>query len=210
MSSAPWRGTLPRSGVGDPFSLTPAMIERTASTATEPRTVLLVQDDDDDRAVYATMLRHVGYAVLEAVDGEEALAGARRVRPSLVLMDISVPGVDGLEATHQRKRAPAIAPIPVIALTAHAVPADRQRCIDAGCDGYPSKPCEPHTVAQAVDPYLRLTCGRAALAPAARRGRGGPERAPGDRPRVPTPRQRTLAASVVLGRARQTFARSPS
>ena len=134
---------------------TPSMTERTASTAAGQHTVLLVEDNDDNRLVYAIMLRYVGYVVLEAVDGEEALAVARRAHPSLILMDISVPVVDGLEATRLLKRDPATRPIPVIALTAHALPTDRQRCIDAGCDGYLSKPCEPHTVAQEVDRYLR-------------------------------------------------------
>jgi CheY-like chemotaxis protein len=116
--------------------------------------VLLVEDNEDNRVVYATLLRYVGYVVRTAADGEEALAIAHAARPSLILMDLSVPIVDGLEATRRLKGHPATAGIPVIALTAHALPADRERCFQAGCDGYLAKPCEPRTVLDTVRRFL--------------------------------------------------------
>ena len=136
------------------------MAEPTRSTppAHEPL-VLLVEDNEDSRIVYAAMLRHVGYGVAEATDGAQALAIARTMRPSVILMDIAVPVVDGLEATRQLKRDPATARIPVIALTAHALPSDRVRCLEAGCDGYLAKPCEPHTVVEAVRGALSASPG---------------------------------------------------
>jgi CheY-like chemotaxis protein len=138
-----------------PAPATRSMTDPAPSTDDEQRTVLLVEDDEDSRFMYGTILRHVGYAVREAVDGEAALAIARGTRPSLILMDISVPIVDGLEATRRLKRDPATACIPVIALTAHALPSDRERCIEAGCDGYLAKPCEPKMVVDTVRRFLR-------------------------------------------------------
>lgn len=81
-----------------------------------------------------------GYEFLEAADGEEGLQVARTRQPNLILMDISLPVLDGFEATRRIKQDPALQHIPVIAVTAHARPADEQRALDAGCDGYLSKP----------------------------------------------------------------------
>ena len=116
--------------------------------------VLLVEDNDDNRVVYATMLRYMGYEVAEATDGEQAVALAHSVQPRVILMDIAVPLIDGLEATRRIKADPATASIPVIALTARALPADRERCIEAGCDGFLAKPCEPQTVVAAVRRFV--------------------------------------------------------
>ena len=130
------------------------MAEHTRTTPDDPPVVLLVEDNDDNRAVYATMLRHVGYAVAEATDGEQALALARSARPRVILMDIAVPLLDGLEATRRLKADPATASIPIVALTARTLPADRERCLEAGCDGFLAKPCEPQVVVATVRRYL--------------------------------------------------------
>src|SRR5690606_5324490 len=98
--------------------------------------ILLVEDNDDNRVVYRTILAHYGFTVLEAADGEEALRGARMDGPDLILMDVSIPKIDGWEATRQLKADPATAGIPIIALTAHALAADRARAQEVGCDGY--------------------------------------------------------------------------
>ena len=102
--------------------------------------VLVVEDNGDMREFLARVLSMQGYDFLEAADGEEGLHVARTQNPSLILMDISLPALDGFEATRQLKQDPAMRHIPIIAVTAHARPADEQRALDAGCDGYLSKP----------------------------------------------------------------------
>ena len=84
------------------------------------KTVLLVEDNEDNRIVYSTILRHFGYTVTEALNGEEGIAKARSEKPDLILMDISIPIIDGWEATQVLKHDPATSSIPIIALTARA------------------------------------------------------------------------------------------
>jgi len=113
-------------------------------------TILLVEDNPDNRTIYGTILRHVGYNVAEAGSGEEGLRLARELAPSLVLMDVAMPGIDGWEATRILKADPNTAGIPVVALTAHAMTEDRRRAEEVGCDGYLSKPIEPRRVVEEV------------------------------------------------------------
>jgi two-component system cell cycle response regulator DivK len=121
----------------------------------DPRkTVLLVEDNEDNLVVYRTILHHVGYLVLEARDGEEGVHLARVKHPDLILMDISIPKLDGWEATIQLKADVATRTIPVIALTAHALDEDRQRAATVGCDGYLAKPIEPSRVVQEVERFI--------------------------------------------------------
>ena len=118
------------------------------------RTVLLVEDNEDNLVVYRTILQHVGYQVIEARDGEEGLRRAEREHPDLILMDISIPKIDGWEATRRLKQSGATRDIPVIALTAHALEEDRQKATLAGCDGYLAKPVEPRRVVEEVERFL--------------------------------------------------------
>ncbi len=106
------------------------------------KTVLLVEDNEDNRIVYSTILRHFGYHVTEALNGEEGIAKARAERPDLILMDISIPIIDGWEATQVLKHDPATQNIPIIALTAHAMADDREKALQAGCNDYDTKPVE--------------------------------------------------------------------
>jgi two-component system, cell cycle response regulator DivK len=115
-----------------------------------PPTILLVEDNPDNRTIYGTILRHVGYIVAEAASGEEGLELARELMPALVLMDVAMPGIDGWEATRILKADPETAGIPVVALTAHAMTEDRRRAQEVGCDGYLSKPIEPRRVVEEV------------------------------------------------------------
>ena len=117
------------------------------------KTVLLVEDNEDNLVVYRTILEHVGYRVVEARDGEEGVARARQERPDLILMDISIPKIDGWEATQRLKADPETDAIPIIALTAHALEEDRQKALHAGCDGYLAKPVEPRRVVQEVERF---------------------------------------------------------
>ncbi len=118
------------------------------------RTVLIVEDNEDNRIVYSTILRHHGFRVTEALDGQEGIAKARRDLPDIILMDISIPLIDGWEVTQTLKREQATSHIPVIALTAHAMPGDRERAMEVGCDGYLAKPCEPRAVLAEVNRLL--------------------------------------------------------
>jgi two-component system cell cycle response regulator DivK len=115
------------------------------------KTVLLVEDNEDNRIIYATALRYAGYDVLEAVTGTEGVHEARTHLPDLILMDISVPELDGWEATAILKADPATKHIPIVAVTAHALPGDRERSMEAGCDGYLAKPIPPATLLAEVD-----------------------------------------------------------
>lgn len=108
--------------------------------------VLLVEDNEDNLRIYSTILTHSGYEVIEAVDGEAALEAVRQRRPGLILMDISIPKIDGWELTRRLKADPETAEIPIVALTAHALAADRAMAIEVGCDGYIPKPAEPREV----------------------------------------------------------------
>jgi two-component system cell cycle response regulator DivK len=110
------------------------------------QTVLLVEDNDDNLRIYSTILTYSGYSVIEATDGEAALAAAREHHPGLILMDVSIPKIDGWEATRRLKADPATADIPIIALTAHALASDRKKAEEVGCDGYIPKPAEPGEV----------------------------------------------------------------
>lgn len=118
------------------------------------KTVLLVEDNEDNRIVYSTILHHFGYRVMEALNGEEGIAKARSALPDLILMDISIPIIDGWEATQVLKHDPETRHIPIIALTAHALAADRERAIEVGCDSYLAKPCEPKAVVHEVERFI--------------------------------------------------------
>jgi len=118
------------------------------------KTVLLVEDNEDNRTVYRTILEHFGYQVIEAQNGEAGVSMARERRPDLVLMDISIPLIDGWEATRMLKSDPQTSHIPIIALTAHALATDRAKANEVGCDGYLAKPCEPRRVVAEVERFI--------------------------------------------------------
>jgi two-component system, cell cycle response regulator DivK len=103
-------------------------------------TVLIVEDNAANMTLALYLLESVGHRVLSATDAEAGLALARAEHPDLILMDIQLPGMDGLEATAQLKRDDSTREIPVIALTALAMKGDEERILAAGCDGYIAKP----------------------------------------------------------------------
>ena len=123
-------------------------------TPNQSKTVLLVEDNEDNRFIYATALRYSGYEVIEAVSGRQGIERAREQRPDLILMDISIPDVDGWEATIVLKADPLTRAIPIIAVTAHVLPGDERRSMEAGCDGYLAKPVAPATLIAEVDRRL--------------------------------------------------------
>ncbi len=104
--------------------------------------ILLVEENEMNRDMLSRRLTRKGYEVAIAVDGEQGVAMARSEAPDLILMDMSLPVLDGWEATRQLKAAPETQAIPVIALTAHAMAGDREKAVEAGCDDYDIKPIE--------------------------------------------------------------------
>ena len=104
--------------------------------------VLLVEDLEENCRVIRLLARRMGITLIEAVDGQEGIELAQREKPDVILMDLSLPILDGWTATTRLKADPATAHIPVIALTAHAMAIDEQRARQAGCDGYVAKPID--------------------------------------------------------------------
>jgi two-component system, cell cycle response regulator DivK len=104
--------------------------------------VLLVEDNEMNRDMLSRRLLRQGFEVVVAIDGEQGVEAARRERPAIVLMDMSLPVLDGWAATRRLKADDSTRGIPVIALTAHAMAGDRQQALDAGCDDYDTKPIE--------------------------------------------------------------------
>lgn len=117
----------------------------------DPKTVLLVEDDEDSRTICSTVLEHHGYRILAVPDGEEGVRAAISKRPDLILMDVSLPGLDGWAATQRIKTEAATAGIPVVMVTAAALDADRDRARRLGCAGFIAKPCSPRMVLREVE-----------------------------------------------------------
>jgi two-component system, cell cycle response regulator DivK len=104
--------------------------------------ILLVEDNELNRDMLSRRLVHKGYKVIIAVDGEESIKMAQSAMPDIILMDMSLPSIDGWEATTRIKGNPRTKNIPIIALTAHAMVGDKEKAIQAGCDDYETKPIE--------------------------------------------------------------------
>ena len=113
-------------------------------SSTEQGPLILVVDDyEDAREMYAEYLRFCGFRVAEARNGNEAVAQARSLKPDLILMDLSLPGMDGWEATRVLKADDATKHIPIVALTGHALAGASEGARKAGCDSFVTKPCLP-------------------------------------------------------------------
>jgi two-component system, cell cycle response regulator DivK len=117
-------------------------------------TLLIVEDNEMNRDMLSRRLQRRGYDILIATDGAEGLAAARERSPDLVLMDMSLPVIDGWEATRRLKSEEATRRIPIIALTAHAMSGDRQRAVDAGCDDFDTKPIELERLLEKIEQCL--------------------------------------------------------
>ncbi|HLI10557.1 MAG TPA: response regulator [Alphaproteobacteria bacterium] len=105
--------------------------------------ILVVEDTEDNRRIIRDCLSGAGYEIVEAVDGAVGVAMAASDKPDLILMDIQLPGMDGYEATRRIKADPALAHIPVLAVTSYALSGDEAKTRAAGCDGYIAKPFSP-------------------------------------------------------------------
>ena len=116
--------------------------------------ILLVEDNEMNRDMLSRRLIRRGYEVAIALDGEQGLAMARSEAPSLILMDMSLPGIDGWEATRRLKAAPETRKIPIIALTAHAMSGDREKAQAAGCDDFDTKPVDLTRLLEKIEVLL--------------------------------------------------------
>lgn len=119
------------------------------------RKILVVEDNDMNMQLVEFLLEEGGYAIVKATSGEEALSLTREgAAPDLILMDIHLPGMDGLSVVRAMKEDARTARIPILALTAHAMRGDRDRFLEAGCDGYISKPIDVKTFLTSIQHYL--------------------------------------------------------
>ena len=116
--------------------------------------ILVVEDQEDNRQILRDLLGSTDYEIIEAGDGEEALAAVAAQRPDLILMDIQLPLLDGYEATRRIKADPALRAIPIIVITSYALSGDDEKARAAGCDAYFSKPFSPRQLLAKVREYL--------------------------------------------------------
>ncbi len=119
------------------------------------RKILIVEDNQDSRELVVKVLKNKGYETIEAADGEEALEKAATERPDLILLDISIPKIDGYEVAKRLKSQEEFKDIPIVALTAHAMKGDREKVIVSGFEGYISKPINVRELPDQVRSYLR-------------------------------------------------------
>lgn len=117
--------------------------------------ILLVEDNEMNRDMLSRRLVRKGYTVVIATDGQQGVTMARTEQPDLILMDMSLPVLDGWEATRQLKAAAETRAIPIIALTAHAMAGDREKCFEAGCDDYDTKPVEFQRLMEKITTWLK-------------------------------------------------------
>ena len=116
--------------------------------------ILLVEDNEMNRDMLSRRLLKAGFEMVIAVNGERAIDLARSEAPDLILMDISLPGLDGWEATRRRKAMPETQSIPIIALTAHAMAGDREKSLAAGCNDYDTKPIDFRRLVEKIQGLL--------------------------------------------------------
>jgi len=117
--------------------------------------ILIIEDNAQNRYLTAFLLKRQGHTVIERVDGPGGLDAAASEAPDLILLDIQLPGMDGYEVARRLKADPVLAAIPVVAVTSYAMAGDRERCLDAGAEGYIEKPIDSETFVTQVEQYLR-------------------------------------------------------
>lgn len=138
----------------DKLSALPPLIIRGRSMASKPPRILIAEDSDENRIALMLMLQLVGYAPIEARDGAQALAATRRLRPDLILMDISLPGIDGLEATRALRAEEDFRALPIIVISAHDDQASRDAARHAGANDFLSKPIEFEEIRKLIERHL--------------------------------------------------------
>jgi CheY-like chemotaxis protein len=118
------------------------------------RTVLIIEDNKDNLKIVTYALQRAGYTVIAAESGEEGYVLALKERPLFILMDINLPGIDGIETTKRIRSSEANGNIPIIAITSYAMSGDRERILAAGCNGYFEKPIDPITIVDQIHKLL--------------------------------------------------------
>ncbi|HYA88964.1 MAG TPA: response regulator [Nitrospirota bacterium] len=116
--------------------------------------ILVVEDNEKNMYLICYIIESMGHLPIKAATGEEGVEIAAKEQPDLILMDIQLPGIDGLEATRQIRASRASASIPIIAITSYAMTGDRERLLTAGCNGYIEKPINPETIMAELNVYL--------------------------------------------------------
>jgi two-component system cell cycle response regulator DivK len=119
--------------------------------------VLVIDDVEDNRDVYAQFLQHAGWRVATAADGEEGLAKAAQLQPSVIILDLGLPKMDGWEVAQRLKSTPATSAIAVLALTGHVTPEARKRALAAGVDEFCTKPCLPNDLVATIRRHMKRT-----------------------------------------------------
>ena len=119
------------------------------------KTILVVEDNELNMKLVKSLIKIGNYRVLEAIDAESGLQLIREQQPDLVLMDIQLPGMDGLCATKIIKEDPSLKDIPVVALTSYAMQGDEEKALEAGCMGYIAKPIDTRKFLETVSQYLK-------------------------------------------------------
>lgn len=122
-------------------------------------TILYIEDNRDNRSLVRRVLESEGYAVMEAANADDALSSLKGGSPDLILMDINMPGIDGYALTAQIKSIPDYTLIPIIAMTANVMRGDRERSLEAGCDGYIQKPIDIDVLAEQIERFIRTKNG---------------------------------------------------
>ncbi len=125
----------------------------------ERGTILYIEDNRDNRSLVRRVLESEGYDVIEAANAEDALTSMKIGSPDLILMDINMPGIDGYTLTARIKSVPDYAEIPIIAMTANVMRGDRERSLEAGCDGYIQKPIDIDLLSQQIERFIGLRYG---------------------------------------------------
>lgn len=120
----------------------------------EPNRILVIEDNADNLELVRFLLEQAGFQIISAMDGLDGLEKARSLKPDLVLLDMSLPELDGWHLAKQLKESPETAHILIVALTAHTLPGDRRRALEAGCDGFISKPLNVARFASQIQEYL--------------------------------------------------------
>ncbi len=119
------------------------------------KTVLVIEDNKDNLLLITYSLKNAGYEVISAANGEAGVETARRERPHFILMDINVRGIDGIEATKKIRASEIGDTIPIIAITSYAMRGDREKTMQAGCNGYFEKPIDPMTIVEKIHAILK-------------------------------------------------------
>lgn len=120
------------------------------------RKVLVIEDNLDNLRLISYALIRFGYEIIHAQSGEEGVEIAKKEKPLFIIMDINLPGIDGLEATRKIREIEEIKNIPIIAITSFATAGDRERILSAGCNGYFEKPIDPLTIVESIHKILKI------------------------------------------------------